>query len=276
MTPKTRISKTPTPAGRRTAKAKGQPAVESLTRGLQILRCFSQSRTTLTVTQLANLTSLPQPTVWRLCKTLKDLGYLSPVPNGNHLRPGLPLLSLGFAALSNTEFPEIARAELQALATRFGGVCSLCIRDQLSMLYVQRCESTPLHIINLRVGSLVPIADSGNGWAYLAGLSGEARNELVQVLRVQQAALWKKAAKPFARAMDEFAKGGVMFNLGVFHPNVNSAAVPIQNEGGGTSYTISCSAPPAILSAAQLRREIGPALKQVAAKLTLAIRSSRA
>lgn len=276
MTPRSRSAKTSKPVRSESSKSKGQPAVESLTRGLQILRCFSQARTTLTVTQLAALTSLPQPTVWRLCKTMKDLGYLSPVPNGNHLRPGLPLLSLGFAALSNTEFPEIARAELQALATRFGGVCSLCIRDQLSMLYIQRCESAPLHIINLRIGSLVPIADSGNGWAYLAGLSSEERNDLVQALRLQQAALWNKAAKPFARALDEFEKGGVMLNLGVFHPNVNSAAVPIHSEGGGTSYTISCSAPPAILSAAQLRREVGPALKTLAAKLTLAIKSARA
>lgn len=257
------------------AKPKGQPTVESLTRGLQILRCFSETRMALTVTQLATLTALPQPTVWRLCKTLKELGFLSLVPNSNHLRPGLPLLSLGFSALSSTEFPEMARPELQAIADRFGAVCSLCIRDQLSMLYVQRCESAPLNVLNLRIGSLVPIAISPNGWAYLAGLDKADRDELISMLRAQQGDLWRKAAKPFAAALREFERTGVMFNIGVLHPNVNSAAVPIQNESGGTSYTISCSAPPSVLSATTLRREVGPVMKALGAKLALAIRSSR-
>lgn len=261
-------------AGSKT-KPKGQPAVESLTRGLQILRCFSETRTTLTVTQLAAFTALPQPTVWRLCKTLKDLGFLSLVPNSNHLRPGLPLLGLGFSALSSTEFPEMARPELQAIANRFGAVCSLCIRDQLSMLYVQRCEAAPLNVLNLRIGSLVPIAISPNGWAYLAGLDKAGRDELIRMLRGQQGDLWRKAAKPFAVALREFDRTGVIFNIGVLHPNVNSAAVPIQNESGGTSYTISCSAPPSVLSAAMLRREVGPVMKALGAKLALAVRSSR-
>jgi len=259
---------------RQKQRPKGQPAVESLTRGLQLLRCFNETRTTLTVTQLAALTKLPQPTAWRLCKTLKDQGFLSQVANSSHLRPGLALLGLGFAALSSTEFQEMARPELQAIATRYGSVCSLCIRDQLSMLYIQRCESTPLNVLNLRIGSLVPIATSPNGWAYLAGLTKPDRNGLIRLLRDEQGELWRPASKPFARALQEFGQTGVMFNIGVFHPNVNSAAAPIAKEDGSTSYTISCSAPPSVLSAATMRREVGPALAALAARLTLALRSA--
>jgi len=98
---------------------------------------------------------------------------------------------------------------------------------------------------------------------------------LRSAMRAQQGDLWRKAAKPFAAALREFERTGVMFNIGVLHPNVNSAAVPVQNESGGTSYTISCSAPPSVLSATTLRREVGPVMKSLGAKLALAIRSSR-
>lgn len=234
------------------------------------MRCFNEKRTTLTVNQLAELTHLPQTTVWRLCKTLRGLGYLSNVPNGSHLRPGLPLLSLGYSALLNTEFPELARPHLQMMANEFGAVCSVCIRDRLSMLYVQRCELTPLQILNLRIGSLVPISNSSHGWAYLAGLNDDDRSELMRTLRKEQPVQLKQAEKPFAKAFKEFQATGVILNLGNYHPNVYSASAPILSGTGGVRYTISCSAPPSILSADRMRRLVVPKLKELASQLAMA------
>jgi DNA-binding IclR family transcriptional regulator len=257
------------PGKQQQPKQKGQPAVTSLIRGLEILRCFDEKRTTLTVNQIAELTGLPQTTAWRLCKTLRGLGYLTSVPNGTHLRPGLPLLGLGYSALLNTEFPELARPHLQMMANEFGAVCSVAIRDRLSMLYVQRCESTPLQILNLRIGSLIPISNSSHGWAYMAGLNDDDRKELMAILRKEQATEFKRAEKPFIKAYRDYLTSGVILNLGNYHPNVYSASAPILSASGSVRYTINCSAPPSILSADRLRRLIVPRLSALASRLSL-------
>ncbi|MDP9094946.1 MAG: helix-turn-helix domain-containing protein, partial [Pseudomonadota bacterium] len=53
-----------------------RPFVTALARGLEILGCFSASRPEIGGSQLAALTGLPQPTVWRLCHTMVQLGFL--------------------------------------------------------------------------------------------------------------------------------------------------------------------------------------------------------
>ena len=58
-------------------KKTGQPLVTALLRGLAVLRCFDHGRERLGSSEIARMTGLPQPTVWRLCKTLEHGGYLT-------------------------------------------------------------------------------------------------------------------------------------------------------------------------------------------------------
>ena len=61
-------------------RAHSQPLVMGLLRGLAVLRCFDAIRPQLGTTEIAQMTKLPQPTVWRLCYTLQQLGYLGMTP----------------------------------------------------------------------------------------------------------------------------------------------------------------------------------------------------
>jgi len=80
-------------------KSGGQPLVTGLLRGLAVLRCFDHGRERLGSSEIARMTGLPQPTVWRLCKTLEHGGYLTADPDGSRFRPGLSILTLGYSAL---------------------------------------------------------------------------------------------------------------------------------------------------------------------------------
>ncbi|QJW83244.1 helix-turn-helix domain-containing protein [Ramlibacter terrae] len=70
------------------AKKQGQPTVTGLLRGLQVLRCFDHGRERPGSSELARMTGLPQPTVWRLCKTLEHGGYRSPTVTARASGPG--------------------------------------------------------------------------------------------------------------------------------------------------------------------------------------------
>ena len=83
--------------------------VTALGRGLAVLRCFDATRTLLGTTEIAQKTNLPQPTVWRLCYTLQQLGYLMQAPDSDKLRIGMAVLGLGQYALGSTDIGEMVR-----------------------------------------------------------------------------------------------------------------------------------------------------------------------
>jgi DNA-binding IclR family transcriptional regulator len=102
--------------------------VTALARGLEILACFHAGRPQMGGTEIASLLNLPQPTVWRLCRTITKLGYLA-TDKDDRLRPALPSLRLGFTALSDMTAAELVGPHLQELADEVGGAAGLAVRD---------------------------------------------------------------------------------------------------------------------------------------------------
>jgi DNA-binding IclR family transcriptional regulator len=244
----------------------GPPNVEALSRGLQVLRCFAGVRRPLGSSDLARMTGLPQPTVWRLCKTLERGGYLVPDGGEGRYRPGLALLGLGFAALDAMVLPELLRPHLQALASQFSVAASLAGPNEINMIFAQRCETNATLTANLRVGSVIPMITSGTGWAHLASLGADARQALLERIAREQPEAWQRGAPGFRAAHDEFERTGVIINLGTFVPGLSTAAVPLIHPETGISYVLSCSGLMALVPPDRLRREIGPALLRIAAE----------
>ncbi len=254
-------------------EGKDRQFVTALARGLHILSCFGSSRAEIGGTQLAAMTGLPQPTVWRLCNTMQQLGFLTAV-GGDKLRPGLPLLKLGRAALASIPLAEAARARMQALADRFGSASGLAARDGDRMVFVQRCLSDAALVMNLRVGARLPLATSSVGWGLLAGFSTAERDALI----TRHAAAdprWPDVAEPFAAAMANYEKNGFILNLGVFRPGYNGAAVPIMDASGRPAFALSCAGAATSHTPTLLRRQIAPALLELAASLQSELRGAQ-
>lgn len=239
--------------------------VAALGRGLDILDCFDTARPSLSVSEIAVVLGLPQPTVWRLCHTMLSLGHLSTGEDGR-LRPALAVLRLGYATLSELPIAELVRPYLQELADRFNGAAGMAVQDGTDMRFVQRCESDSQLVLNLRVGSRVPIATSAMGWAYLAGLPAAQQAEAAGGSDV-----WKSAKPAALKAIAAFAADGFIINPGVLHPGYNTAAVPVMGGDGVPQYTLNCGGAISILSLQQLRTEVGPRLRALAGLLAAAL-----
>jgi DNA-binding IclR family transcriptional regulator len=249
-----------------------QPVVTSLLRGLDVLRCFTEQRKVLGSSEIARLTKLPQPTVWRLCQTLVQAGYLTVEPPDNRLRLGLPVLTLGFAAISALDLADLVRADLQSIATSFGAAAGLTTREHLSMLCLQRFEAPNATLtVNWRIGSMVPIANSGVGWAYLSGLSDGRRTALLAEIKSEQPDLWRKMEKPFAAAMKDFARTGYVVNADVLYPGLTTVATSMLRPSDQALFVLNCTVLSATVSPDKIRREIGPAMKAATQRLSGAL-----
>ena len=243
--------------------------VTALVRGLEVLRCFDYERRSLGSSEIARLTGLAQPTVWRLCKTLESEGYLVAEADGKRFAPGLAVLTLGYAALGRLDLAELARPRLQAIADKFLGASGMTTRDRLSILLLLRCEGAGAYLnLTLRAGSELPLATSGSGWAYLAGMDEVSRERLLAEIRKRQPDLWRRAERPLAKAMEAYAKTGYVLNADTFFNGLTTVAVPLGGPEETRLYVLYCSCLTTVLGTERLRRALGLALLETAQELT--------
>lgn len=212
---------------------KDRQFVTGLARGLSVLRCFTPQRTELGTTEIARITGLPQPTVWRLCHTLLKLGYLVAVPEREKVRVGAPVLALGYAALANLDYVQVARPQMQALADRFSAAVAIAERHSLSMVYLERCQGNSVLLLNFQAGSRMPIYNTAIGWAYLAGIDDAQRADLLQQMKEAAGRAWRSEKKQMDAALEFHAEHGFVINNGVQHPGIIAVAVPVCPPGGG-------------------------------------------
>jgi len=238
--------------------------VTALARGLEILRCFSARQPELGTTEIAALTGLPQPTVWRLCHTLLKAGYLAPARSGDKMRIGVGVLSLGYEAIGAVDIGDLAQREMQTVADDFRSAVSLAIPDRLDMVIVKRAQSNSRLVVNLHVGSRLPIGASTTGWAYLAVIPAQQRAQLAHRLqahygRREWSAKWQKASA----AIKNYHKTGYILSGGSYDPEINAIAIPIQPDDGSQFFALTCGAPAAVVPVKTFQIEIAPRLIRV-------------
>jgi len=256
------------------SSAKDRQYVTALARGLQILRCFGAKHPSLGTSEIARMTGLAQATVWRLCHTLIQEGYLVQLERKDKLRPGIPVLSLGYAAIATTPLAELARNDMQAIAGRHLGAVSLGTRDGLSMVYLQRCQGAEIILRDMGVGSRVPVLTSVTGWAWLAGLEAGDRKQALAELKRQDATRFKEMQPRIMKALENFELCGYLVNKASLHPQINAVGVPVVSADGKTVLALSSGGISQVFNDARLKT-VGTELKKLASDLSAALTAQR-
>ncbi|MBU4611879.1 helix-turn-helix domain-containing protein [Achromobacter sp. GG226] len=241
--------------------------VTALARGLELLRCFTPDRPELGTTELARLTGLPQPTVWRLCHTLQQLGYLIPTRAGDRLRAGPGVLTLGSAAVTHGGVAESAYPFMKAIAMEFDASISLAERHRTEMVIVQRAEAASIRRLILYIGSAVPLTSTSLGGAYLAAAPAAVRAELTAELQAAEGADPQAVARDIAEAVAQYEQHGHVLNLGRTHPDINAVAVPIVSRDGRRIMALTCGANRAHTPPEKLAGPMAQALHGLAARI---------
>lgn len=146
--------------------------VQSLERGLAVIRAFSHDRPRLTLSDVARETGMTRAAARRFLITLESLGYVSSDGRLFALRPSV--LQLGYAYLSSFSLAEIAQDHLEALSEELHESCSASVLDGEDIVYVARASTNRIMTIGLSVGSTLPAYCTSMGRVLLAALPGEA------------------------------------------------------------------------------------------------------
>ena len=242
--------------------------VTALARGVEVLRCFTAQRPELGTTDIAQLTGLPQSTIWRLCHTLSLLGCLVPGRNPEKLRVGLGALRLGQASLTHSGLAEAAHSDMLELANRFGGSMSLAGRDRLHMVIVQRAEAPTILRLHFHVGSALAIERSALGWAYYAGSCAAERADIVRSVSAATSEPEAALRRRLEASVAEYERYGYVLNLRTYHAEVNAIGVPIVGAGGRRVMALNCGGASTVMTRKLLGGPVAEALKRLAEKLS--------
>src|SRR5215475_15223013 len=139
----------------------GEPAatrnsdfVQSLDRGLAVIRAFGPDRERLSLSEVARETGLTRAAARRFLLTLVKLGYVRSHGREFSLRPRV--LELGYAYLSGLALPEVAEPHLEALSSKMHESSSISVLDGHHIVYVARVPSKRIMRVAISVGTRFP------------------------------------------------------------------------------------------------------------------------
>jgi len=153
------------------------PFVQSLARGLSIIKCFDADNSVMTLTQIAERVNLSRAAARRFLLTLENLGYVS--LEGRNFQLTAKVLDLGYGYLSSLSLPEIAQPHLETLASRIHESASASVLDGTDIVYVARVPIRRIMSVKINIGTRMPAHATSMGRVLLAGLTDQELKTLI-------------------------------------------------------------------------------------------------
>jgi IclR family pca regulon transcriptional regulator len=246
---------------------------QSLERGLSILSSFKSARPLLGVSELAREIGLSRSTTHRYVATLAALGYLEQDEVTRRYRLGPRVLDLGFSAINSMELREISVPHLQRLSDETGHTVNMAILDGADIVYVERCRSSRQGQreidLNLHVGSRLPAYCTSMGKVLLASLPDDERDAALDGVELTQRGpntLTQRSA--LVAELEQVQRRGLAVNNEELAFGLRSIAAPVRDHGGEAAAAINLAVHRSWVSAEELVKRFGPALKQTAADIS--------
>ena len=149
---------------------RGNDFVQSLERGLAVIRAFDGENPRLTLSDVSRRTGLTRAAARRFLLTLVELGYVHHDGRQFALRPRV--LDLGFAYLSSMGLPEVAMPHMETLVATVEESSSMSVLDGESIVYIARVPTRHrIMTVSIAVGTRFPAYATSMGRVLLAGLS---------------------------------------------------------------------------------------------------------
>lgn len=145
--------------------------VQSLARGLSVIRAFDGDHAEMTLSDLARRTGLTRATSRRFLLTLVELGYVK--TDGRLFSLTARVLELGFSYLSALSLPEIAQPHLEQLAASIHESTSASVLDGSDIVYVARVPTRRIMSVRINIGTRFPAYATSMGRVLLSGLTKE-------------------------------------------------------------------------------------------------------
>jgi IclR family transcriptional regulator, pca regulon regulatory protein len=254
---------------------RGDHFVQSLERGLAVIRAFGPEDPELTLSDVARRTGLTRAAARRFLLTLADLGYVRSDGKWFALTPRV--LELGYAYLSSLSLPEIAEPHLERLAAEVRESSSVSVLDGDEIVYVGRVPTSRIMRVSINVGTRFPAYATSMGRVLLAALSDEELD--AYLARAEIRPLTPRALATPEALRSELtrirAQGWALVDQEL-EEGLRSVAAPVRDRAGRVVAAVNVSAHASRASTETVKHDLLPPLLDTAARIEADLKDARA
>ncbi|MET0931882.1 MAG: IclR family transcriptional regulator C-terminal domain-containing protein [Aeromicrobium sp.] len=214
--------------------------VQSLARGLDVIRAFDADRPRMTLSEVATVTGLSRAAARRFLLTLTELGYVRSDGRDFSLTP--QVLRLGTSYLSGLGLPDVAQPHLQRLTAEIGESSSVAVLDGPDVVYVARVATRSIMTVGITVGTRFPAHATSLGRVLLAALPADELDETLATADLSGAGGQPSTDDVTVRTiLRQTAQQGWAATDQELAPGLRSVAAPIVDRGGAVVAAVNVS-----------------------------------
>ncbi|PWI05555.1 IclR family transcriptional regulator [Streptomyces sp. NWU339] len=240
--------------------------VQSLERGLAVIRAFDGERRELTLSDVARICDLTRAAARRFLLTLADLGYVT--TDGRLFRLTPRVLELGYAYLAGSSLPDIAEPHLEELVAEVRESSSLCVLDGDDIVYVSRVPTTRIMTATITVGTRFPAHVTSVGRVLLAHLPDEQLDQHLARCELRPLTPRTIVSPPQLRAeLQRVRKQGYAIMDQELEVGLRTVAAPVRDGDGTVVAAVNIPVHASRNSVDSVRRDLLPALLATVARI---------
>ncbi|KOS56821.1 MULTISPECIES: IclR family transcriptional regulator [Rhodococcus] len=241
--------------------------VQSLARGLSVIKAFDAEHPRRTLSEVAKATDLTRATARRFLLTLVELGYVRTDGSQFWLTPRV--LELGYSYLSSLTLPDVARPHLEALAQKVHESTSVSVLDGGDVVYVARVPVSRIMTVSITIGTRFPAHATSMGRVLLAGLSPADLDAYLATATLEPLTSRTLVTPDDLRAeLDRIRRDGYCIVDQELEEGLRSLAAPIRDASGAVVAAVNISTQAARYSLDAVHSDLVPAVVDTAAAIS--------
>jgi IclR family pca regulon transcriptional regulator len=241
--------------------------VNSLARGLDVIRAFTRARPRMTLSEIARTTGMTRATVRRFLLTLVREGYAEKDEKLFALKP--KILELGYSALSSMGILDVAQPIMNELARTLQESVFCAVLTGEDVTYIARATSDRLVHVSIAVGGRAPAHAVSTGRVLLGAEPPEALASYLERVTLQAHTCRTVTSKPQLKAAIEAARvDGYSIVDQELEIGLGSISVPIRNPAGRVLAALNVCCPSSRSTVDEMRERILPELQLAARAIT--------
>lgn len=217
--------------------------VRSIDRAVAILKCFSEKRKEMKLSDIADELDLNKSTVHGIISTLKYHGLIDQDEETQKYRLGLYLMELGNIVSSSMNIRDIAHPIIEDISNRFEETVHLSSLDRFDVVYIDKVESHQSMRIFTTIGSRMPAYCTGVGKAMLAYMDAETLNSLIPESMDAITPHTITDKEVFLKHLKDIRSKGYAVDNEESSIGLRCIAAPVFDQNGDPKYAISISGP---------------------------------
>lgn len=255
-----------------TAEPRNPDYVQSLERGLSVIKAFDGDHPRMSLSEVARATGLTRAAARRFLHTLVALGYVRTDGREFALRPRI--LELGYAYLSSLTLPELALPHVEALVAEVRESSSVSVLDGDEVVYVARVPTRRIMMVAISVGTRFPAYATAMGRVLLAGQSQEWLSGFLATARLPaRTPRTVTDREELLAVLERVRRDGWALVDQELEEGLRSLAVPIRDHTGSVVAAMNVSVPTQRGSVESVVSELLPPLLRTAAAIEADLRS---